>query len=319
MSNSDHIILLSDIGGTHVRFARYEGEGAYSRFKKYKLHDFDSFDQAVQRYMTETGQVFTSARFSTAIIPVNGIASYTRYDGERDYPIDFNALEKKFDWKACSVLMDSTAAGYAMRSIHPEDADIILKGQGNDFRNGNKVLLAVGTGIFHALTTDTTVSCYTDGHYLPVTVTEEQRKVEAFIRAKKDKEFSLIMEDFVSARGLRSIAEYITGVPNEGMSYEEFAGHLRDYPDAIRLFFEFLGLYAHNVVSVTGFYGGVYLSGGVIDMLIRYGLTDWDAFVVFFRPPMLPIVNDRLASAGVYYVTHNELPLLGLTMVGEES
>jgi glucokinase len=97
------------------------------------------------------------------------------------------------------------------------------------------------------------------------------------------------------------------------MGNDDFFDHLKQHPNATRLFFEFLGLHAHNLVSVTGFYGSVYLAGGVIDHLIQNKLSDWDAFETYFRPNMLPTVTARLESTSVEYVLHDELPLLGLT------
>ncbi len=88
---------------------------------------------------------------------------------------------------------------------------------------------------------------------------------------------------------------------------------LRTQPKAIALFFEFLGLYAQNLVSVMGFYGGVYLTGGVIDYLIKNELADWNSFEKFLRPAMVNVVKQRLNSCPVKYILHDELPLLGLS------
>ena len=115
------------------------------------------------------------------------------------------------------------------------------------------------------------------------------------------------------------IAEYTSGVKNTDLSNEDFFAHLKTNGDAVRLFFECLGLHAHNLVSVFGFYGGVYLAGGVIDYLIRHDLADWQAFDKYFKPKMVSSVNDRLNGCAVHYVLHDELPLLGLTVDHDQS
>ena len=154
----------------------------------------------------------------------------------------------------------------------------------------------------------------TGGHFFPVTVTEEQREFERFIRNLKDSDTALIMEDFVSARGLKMVTEFITHQDTQDLSNQDFMDFLKNHPDAVRLFFEFLGLHAQNIVSVTGFYGGVYITGGVIDHLIKSDIVNWDAFERFLRPKQItPVVLKRLKSTPVHYVLHDELPLLGLT------
>lgn len=300
------------MGGTHARFAKYEAQGEYSYFKKYRLNDFESFEDIVEQYYAYTQKKYDVFYFATALMPVGKIIGYKKFKGEHTYNINMEELQTYFNWKNLIHKMDSEAAGLGLRLLKSDKIKIILTNTLPPI-NDKKILISVGTGVLHCLVTDHFVSTFTDGHSLPITVTEEHRKIESFIRRKKGGDLSLIMEDFVSGRGLRAIAEYTSAFPNDDMSPDEFMQDLKNNPDAVRLFFEFLGLYAHNIVSLTGFYGGVYLTGGVIDNLIKNNLVDWDAFERYLRPPMLPVVNDRLNSTSVSYVLHDELPLLGLT------
>ncbi len=305
-------ILLCDMGGTHARFARYIKQGEYAGFKKYRLNDFSSFEDIVQTYINETQKTYHLFYFATALMPVGPIIGYNKFKGEHAYKINMDALQSHFNWNKIIHKMDSEAGGLGLRALDKDRIKEILSNTTPPI-NDRKILISIGTGALHALVTDDFVSTFTDGHSLPTTVTEDQRKIETFIRNRKDKNLSLIMEDFVSGRGLRAIAECISGQSNTHLSPDDFMQDLKNNPETIRLFFEFLGLYAHNIVSVTGFYGGIYLTGGVIDNLIKHDLANWDAFETYFRPPMLPVVNDRLNSTSVNYVLHNELPLLGLT------
>jgi glucokinase len=312
MSNNN--TLLCDMGGTHARFARLVEHGEYADFKKYRLNDFTSFENIVQTYMDETGLVFQDGLFAVARTPINGRIEYSRHAGDPDYIIDFNITQSYFKWMNLKILNDLEAGAYGVNIIKDNQLQTLLTVKG-DVWNANKTLISVGTGVGHAGVFNNQILQTAGGHFLPITVTETHRKIEKYMRKKKDATLSLIMEDFVSGRGLRMIAEYVSAFPNDDLTPEEFMSDLRNHPDAITLFFEFLGLYAHNIVSVTGFYGGVYLTGGVIDNLIKNNLTDWAAFEKYFRPPMLSVVNDRLNSTSVSYVTHDELPLLGLTVL----
>ena len=309
MSNNT---LLCDMGGTHARFARYESMGEYSHFKKYRLNDFNAFEDIVQKYHDDTGLKFDTARFSVARTPMNGVIEYARSAGDPDYIIDFNVVEKQFGWADAVYLNDLEAAAHGANILKSDQIKTILESKG-DIWNNHKIIISVGTGVGHAGIFDDKIMRTTGGHFLPITVTEDHRKIEKFIRRKKDADFSLIMEDFVSGHGLRSIAEYTSAFPNDDMSPQEFMQDLKNNPDAIRLFFEFLGLYAHNITSATGFYGGIYLTGGVIDSLIKHDLVNWNAFETYFRPAMVSVVQQRLNGTSMNYILHDELPLLGLT------
>lgn len=309
MSNN---ILLCDMGGTHARFARFIEQGDYADFKKYKLNDYTSFDAIVRDYLKDTGLSFSKARFAVARRPDKGVIRYKRFSGDPDYEINFPQLEKLFQWENCLYLNDLEAAAHGATILTEDQKKLIIPATHSPVTD-NAVVISVGTGVGHAGIHGKEIFQTAGGHFLPVTVTEQQREVEAFIRAKKDASLSLIMEDFVSSRGLRMITEFISGESNDDHDNDVFFDQLKSHPEAITLFFEFLGLHVHTLVSVFGFYGGVYLAGGVIDYLIHYGLTDWDSFDRFFKPPMVSSVNDRLAGCGVHYVLHDELPLLGLT------
>jgi len=300
------------MGGTHARFAKFESKGHYSNFRKYRLNDFTSFEDIVSLYMQEEKNHFNQAHFALARTPIKGRIEYNRHSGDPDYIIDFNIVQNKFNFDNFNWINDLEAGAHGIKILENSHLENILESNKQEW-NQNKILISVGTGVGHAGILNDRVLSTAGGHYLPITVNEEHRKIEKFIRKGKDESLSLIMEDFVSGRGLRAIAEYVSAFPNDDLSPEDFMKDLKNHPDAVRLFFEFLGMYAHNVVSVTGFYGGVYLTGGVIDNLIRNDLTNWDAFEQYFKPPMLSVVNDQLNSASVNYVLHDELPLLGLT------
>lgn len=313
MSNNQNI-LLCDIGGTHARFARYIKRGEYHDYKKYRLDSADSFDRIIQNYLDDSGVEFDSASFAVARTAVDGVIAYKRFAGDPDYVIDFPALQKAFGWVRLDYMNDLAAAAHGTKVLQKQQTKMVAAPV-NPPRNRDKVLVSVGTGVGHAfIVNEEQVLRTHGGHMLPVTVTAEQRDIEKFIRDKKEETLSLITEDFVSPRGLRMMTEYLTGRENMTMGHDEFADELKKCPDAVRLFFEFLGLHVHNLVSVTGFYGGVYLSGGVIDFLVQDKLTNWDAFDDYFRPSMVNVVNDSLGGVAVEYVTETDLPLIGLTV-----
>jgi len=311
MSNNKNI-LLCDMGGTHARFAKYVSKGTYSDFKKYRLNDFKSFSDIIEKYIAQVGQSFQTARFACARAPVDGVIQYKRHAGDPDYLIDFNAIKTQFLWDDLTVLNDLSAGAYGLPLLSDTQTKIILKNNVQPW-NDRKIIISVGTGVGHSGVHNNQILDTPGGHYFPPIITDEHKRLESFIRNNKDKNFALIIEDFVSGHGLRSITEFISNKSNNDLKPDEFINHLKHYPDAIRLFFEFLGIHANTITAATGYYGGVYLAGGVIDNLIINNLTDWKAFEKYFRPALVQSMTHRLNGTSVSYVTHDELPLLGLT------
>lgn len=305
--------LLCDIGGTHARFARLVETGSYDHFKKYKLNAFQSFQDIVNQYCTDMADFrFEQARFSVARTPMNGRIEYKRYAGDPDYVIDFNIVESQQGWNDVPYLNDLEAAAYGVQMLSPSQVQTVLNAEGETW-NDHKIIISIGTGIGHAGVMDGYIMRTCGGHFLPVTVTDEHKALEQFIRGRKNANFALIMEDFLSGHGMQSIAEFVTGIHYNDVTNHDFLKILHTTPAITRLFFEMLGIYAQTVVSVTGSYGGVYLTGGMIDILMANHLTNWAAFAEFLRPPMVHGVIHRLKSTSVHYVLHDELPLLGLT------
>jgi glucokinase len=307
--------LLCDIGGTHARFARLRDKGRYADFKKYRLNEFERFEDIVQNYIDDTGLAFNEARFAAAKTVVNGVISYKRTSIDPDYDINFPALQSHFKWEKLLQLDDMVPAMAGALYLNAErrgDLNIVVPSSSDQW-NDHKIVMSIGTGLglSHAMNGVPFVT--PGGHFLPLTVTQEQREIESFIRKNKNPELSLIMEDFVSLGGLRMIDAYYTGHIDTKSGADDFMLSLKSRPDVPRLFFEFLGLAAHMVVGATGFYGGLFLTGGVLDHLVRAGIAHWDAFEAYFRVPLIPVMNDRFNSVPVHYVLHDELPLLGLT------
>lgn len=316
MSNNDNI-LLCDIGGTHARFARLVKAGEYDNFRKYHLKSFDDFPHIISTYIKESELTFSSARFAAAKTPVNGIISYKRTSHDPDYEINFPVIREHFKWDNLLHLDDMQPAlmgAIYLNNNKPDQLSTVIEAREAAW-NANTILLSIGTGLGYAHAKDGEPFCTPGGHILPLTVTAEHREVEAFIRSHKDPSQSLIMEDFVSLGGLKMIDSFVNGKIDTDPSVENFMARLNETPNVSRLFFEFFGLYAHMVTCCTGFYGGMFLTGGVLDHLIKHDLADWDAFKTYFSPPMLPVVNARLNSVSVHYLTHDEMPLLGLTTI----
>lgn len=309
-------ILLADIGGTHARLAVLDTSGTYKKFQKYRLDEFSAFSEIIHTYQLDAGATFKSARFSMARTPVDRVISYKRFAGDPDYKIDFNELEKEFGWSPLLIFNDLEAAAMGLSVLPADSADLVVSPQGGR-ENAAKVLVSVGTGVGHAYVAPQGIFKTHGGHFIPPLLNDRHHAFMRFVAGKKADGLSLIAEDFVSSRGLVMAAEFVTG-RNYGDAFSpDLRQALRAYPEITRLFFQALGVHAHILVSATGFYGGVYITGGVIDHLVDGDFADWQAFQEGFYNKMVSVVDRSLRSTPVYYVRERELPLLGLSGAGQ--
>ena len=254
------------------------------------------------------------ARFATARLPENGRISYKRFAGDPDFLIDFDALKNHHSWSSTFIYNDLEAAAYCLPSLKQTQL-MTIKDLQQSPENNHKILIAIGTGVGHAACTDKGVFKTMGGHYQPVLVTDEHHLIAQKMQHKKGKNDLLIMEDFLSSKGLIHLIEIISNQNISPEHHKDLTPILMSYPDAGRLFFEFLGLHMQIIASATGFYGGIYISGGVIDHLVAQNLAQWDHMIKYFIPDLLPVVKNALDKAPIFYVKETELPLLGLTYI----
>lgn len=125
-------------------------------------------------------------------------------------------------------------------------------------------------------------------------VTDEQRQILKTLSLQSNGDRALIVEDVVSGHGYKNLRA------------------LCDETTALRLFWEFFGLYCNHLVSAAGAYGGVYLTGGVVDEMMRESKMNITSFEDFFVPLMVPVVVESLRSTPVYYCEDTNMPITGL-------
>src|SRR5690606_29965745 len=87
-----------------------------------------------------------------------------------------------------------------------------------------------------------------------------------------------------------------------GPGLEKMQG-LYDEQTALRLFHEFLGLFAATAVVAGNAYGGLYLTGGVLERLVEKDMFDVDHFLSFFHLNAVESVRQALLDTPVIYIT----------------
>jgi glucokinase len=287
-------IVLADLGGTHLRLAKADSAG---KVEKYKIADYPGVETVLKEFAPDITGLFLAA----AIHPRGGVIEDKRFGDKSHWTIDLAKLQKTLKLQKLVVLNDLEAAAHALGSLMGDDVSLMLDPTEEQihFDHPPKLLVGIGTGIGHAFLFEKAghvpfVQRSHGGHIPALAVSDEQKEILQKLGVLNNRGRDLIVEDIVSGTGFKNLTSI---VPEK---------------EALRLFWEFLGLYCNALVSLCGAYGGVYFTGGVIDDLFTKGKMDTESFARYFRRPMVPVVIESLASTPVYYCREENMPIVGL-------
>lgn len=293
-------ILLADLGGTHLRLARTHD---IKNVEKFVIADYPNIEGVLKGYEEKITMLYLAA----AIQPINGVIEDKRFGDKSHWSIEIQKLKTALNIKDIIIVNDLEAAAYGISKLKGGQTQSIISPQNDQthFINPPKLIVGIGTGIGHALLFeksghDSFVQRSHGGHMPIAIITDEQRDILDKINDLKTKGRDLIVEDIVSGNGLTNLKNLVGS------------------DIALRLFAEFLGIYCNILVSVTGAYGGVYLTGGVMNELIGRKQFDEDAFTKFFLRPMVPVVNECLGATPVYYTREENMPIMGLYVLSQQ-
>jgi glucokinase len=267
------MMIVSDIGGTYVRFAQVI-DGQPEHIVKYAASEFQDFKAALEHYCAEQG-----VEAGEVLIAAAGARDGDQWKvtNNPDWRIDLTAINTTI------ALNDFEAGTYALPVLESSDLNTLKTGVKND--NG-LCLLGPGTGLglgyFHPPVTVQK----THGGHMPITaVTDEQWDVVKVFRDKKAT--PVVFEDIVSGQN-------------------DFA---KTNP---KLFHEFLGLFAAQSVIHGHAYGGLYLTGGIIEGLLSEGAFDFDTFEKVFCLDAVSCVKEDLQNTPIHIITDPYPALKGL-------
>lgn len=293
-------IVLADLGGTHLRLARSHD---LKNIEKFVIRDFPDIDMVLREYEEKIETLYIAA----AIQPIEGIIEDKRFGDKSDWVIDINKLKSALNIKNIVIVNDLEAAAYGVLKLKHNQTQFLIEPEIEQFHFSYppKLIVGVGTGIGHAYLFDKENSRpfvqRSHGGHMPIPVaSDEQMETVQKIRLSQERKRDFIVEDIVSGSGLIGLKAH--------------------YGDdiALRLFAEFLGVYCNVLVSNVGAYGGVYLTGGVMDELVGRQQFDKESFKKYFLPRAVPVVQECLNATPVYYVREPNMPILGLSFLSRQ-
>ena len=287
-------VVLADLGGTHLRLAFPAAD--MPRVEKYKIADYQGIADILTSFAPDISQLY----LASAIAPRDGRIEDTRFQDQSHWVIDLQDLEKVLSLEGIVLFNDLEAAAYALPALQENQRTLLMPAARDDshFSKPPSLLVGIGTGIGHAYLFSREEGAFvqnTHGGHIPIQAfSAEQRDVVLRLQERFPKARDWIVEDVVSGHGLMNLMQIVGD------------------DDALRLFWEFLGLYCNLLVSLPAAYGGLYLTGGVMDRLMEQGKVDMAAFQTYFRPAMVPVVSESLSSVPVYYCKEPHMPIAGL-------
>lgn len=252
--------LMADMGGTNIRFAVFDGK-KIGTITRYKCADFPNFFDVLKAYQIKVGKLPDSF-----VLAVPGPSNRKEYDFVNNpWRFSLKNLKKQFGFKNIYVVNDFEAA--AMSVPYLTAKDIVQVNARNVHSCTTRLITGAGTGlgvgILVALAKDKYKAlCSEGGHISICDITDQETRIKKFVVETYGRASA---ERFISGYGLQNIYQALSGSFEKAETIIQNA--LNQEPlsrRALLQMFAFWGDVAGDLALVSGAYGGVYLSGGII-------------------------------------------------------
>jgi glucokinase len=315
---TNKIILVGDIGGTHLRFA-LATDGALSASETLLTAKFRSLEEAARHYLSSQKQKPVAAVFSVAGIVMDGRASMTNVA----WVMEEGELARALGVTRAQVINDFAAA--ALGIPHLKSNELTRIGGKAPHGDAPKVVIGPGTGLGVG-------GLVPDGQGGFIAISGEGGHVD--LAASNPRELAVLgyllkMGGHVSAErvlcgeGLENLYRILAALDGakdgRTLTAAEIAEAARKGQDprakeTIMLFTGWLGAVAGNVALTLGAHGGVYLAGGILP---RWGAL-FDAKLFRARFESKGRMKEFVAPMPVFLVNAPDLALRGLAALAIE-
>lgn len=306
------MILLCDVGGTHIRFAHHAPGRDAQAFRKNKVSGFATLEEAMQWYLAH--EKMDAERVSHF---------YLAFSNRNDWVVDPKSIAQVLPRASFTHVNDFEANAFGIPSLNA-DGVLTIRDKGDVPPGSSACLLGPGTGLGLAYVIydghgHGMVQRTHGGHMAPVCFSPEHETIMAAMQDLKPSKTMPIFEDVISGPGLHRVYRVLCARANQDPILPDAHAIVSetDNPickEAIRIFLEFTGAFAGQAVSYAYSYRGVYLTGGVIDRIFEQNAFQKDAFFRFFTNNPVPIVAKHLNATPVYWIKDEFISLKGLSL-----
>jgi glucokinase len=326
------MILIGDIGGTKTDLAIVpaKGEVEIEAEATFKSAEFPSLEAVVETFLNNNNHLTVSkAVFGVAGPVFNGQAETTNLPWAK---ITESSLRDKFNLHAVKLLNDLEAIAHSVPHLGPSDLAALNTEQMNPTPDGNKAVVAPGTGLGEAIlfpVGDTyQVVASEGGHasFAPNSLFEM-----GLLRSLLEKYGHVSYERVCSGgMGIPNIYNYLK---NNSYAFEsaEIEAAIANAPDptpiivqaalhqqselcheTLNVFVTILGAEASNLALKVMARGGVYLGGGIPPKILTK-LKDGTFMAAFVKKGRF---SDMLAHIPVYVILNKKPALMGAAYYG---
>jgi glucokinase len=303
--------ILCDIGGTHIRFTHSLASDEMLPPRKQKVSDYTNLVESLRSYIG-----------IESIDPMAITHFYFAFSNRNSWITDAGHIRAILPLAHILQVNDFEANAHGIATAAPQSFEMMYQGVGIPPPQSNKVVLGVGTGLGLAYITPANHILRTHGgHMLPPMMSDEHCALFQFIAQKKEGQSAPIYEDIISGNGLYNTYLYLCQQSHfdaEFRSIESIMVNGLDHPvvrQALNIFHEMLGYFIHHAVAFGYAYGGVYLTGGMIDKLRMADKLDIKTILKTFHQNNVPIVVRDVESTKLYWVNDEFISLTGLQIL----
>jgi len=309
--------VIADIGGTHARFALWDGREDIAisirlqAVQTFLTRDFASLAQAATAYCD--GQQITPERLCLAV--AGPVETDRIIMSNNDWSFSKTALKQTLLLDSLCVINDFTAQALLPPMLGKGEKQLIKSGQAMDATP--YAILGPGTGLGVCALLPVSGNGQEDiswrplesegGNSLFAPRDSQEAELREFIAEKTGR--IVTFEEVLSGRGLEIIYRFCAADKKSLSAAEitENAPHDPIAEQAVLLFINCLSNFVLNVILMTGARQGVYLSGGILPHLS--GFFTKSAFM--HRLSDYGIFSDYLNSVPVWLITAAHPGLLG--------
>lgn len=309
--------IIADIGGTHARLALHTDESGPAHAEKFRAADYPALQDALAAFcaansLPTRGRIF----IATAAHPDAG--GVWRFQNRNEWGIDPAALAAA-GWDVAAIVNDFYASSLGAVTAPDEKLRPVRGGALNDC--DRHVVLGPGTGLglgyVERIGDRWHVQETLGGHMYGACATDEQIAVARIVRRLRGGAMMFIHEDVCSGVGLPVLYEAVCIMNGQAPAHDHVSALLahRVEPVAaqtLRLFHEFWGLFTHNALVTGNAFGGVYLDGGLTQLLAAQDAFDAPTFLRWMTMQPAAVVQEKIDATPVYIINDTFVALHGL-------
>jgi glucokinase len=306
-------VLLCDVGGTYVRFAIGDENGGIAAPSKLRVDAHMSLEDAVTKFLWSNS------------VNENDVGCFAlAFSNRNSWHVTEDSIRQVLPRARFIQINDFEANAHGVLTADTSSFDAVTKGTGKNVPNAARAVIGSGTGLGLAYLHGNYVQRTHGGHMLPSLWGEDHREMFADLQKFNADNAIPIFENGLSGPGLFNIYRVLSERAQLVPEYRDAndlilrCGADPVAAQALKIFHEFLGLFAHAAVAFGYAYGGVYLTGGIIDRLMAAGLFDAETFLNNFHQNSVPIVREDVLATPVYWIRDEFVSLSGLLACARE-